>query len=178
MPWHRNSGLIALDLVNRIHRIDEIAMTPRIRTRIICSSDIDAIVDILCEVSPLVPVDLSTREHIEAMKKQVGECYMNEYSIVALNENDEIIGFQLAKERIDYQRCQIYLAYAAVASKYTGNGIFRRLIDLEKQHNLPMVAEVKPDNKSNMAAILARYGFQQPHYGATEFRWEPAVSPM
>jgi len=39
--------------------------------------------------------------------------------------------------------------------------VFRRLIEAEKRHGLPLVTEVKPDNKSDMAARLTRYHFQR-----------------
>lgn len=57
-----------------------------------------------------------------------------------------------------------------------GKKVFRQLIEAEKQHKLPLVAEVKPDNKSDMDKRLTRYGFA-PFFAANitgNFRWGPS----
>jgi hypothetical protein len=71
----------------------------------------------------------------------------------------------------------IYLAYAGVTAAAAGQKVFRQLIDSEKRHRLPLITEVKPDNKSHMAARLMHYNFQ-PYFNSSitgNYRWAPGV---
>lgn len=95
---------------------------------------------------------------------------MNGYSLSAVDRTEQVVGFQLVKEELWFEQRRLRLAYAAVSPAAANCGVFRRFIELEKQHGSPLVAEVKPDNRSRTGAILARYGFEQ--FG-TEFVWNP-----
>jgi hypothetical protein len=103
------------------------------------------------------------------MLKQIKARYFNRVSLVATDAEGKVVGFQLAREIHWHEEQQIELAYAGVARSFGNGGIFRRLIEAMKRHKLPLVAEVKADNKSNMRARLIRYGFQCS--GEIEFQW-------
>jgi GNAT superfamily N-acetyltransferase len=147
-----------------------------------CPSDIGEILLILSEVACRIPVDLSTPRHVEAMVTQINDRYFGDFSLVALGEDGQIVGFQLARKgrRIKQQivdssdayESYIELAYAGVTAAAQGKGIFRRLIETEKKHALALVAEVKPGNKSDVGATLTRYGFENDPDGVT-FHWRP-----
>jgi hypothetical protein len=131
-----------------------------IQIRPASAADVDAIISILIEVACQVPVDLNTPKHVEAMRQQIHDHYITEFSLVAVDEHDAVVGFQLARRMRYSDQLYIHLAYAAVMPPAAGNKVFKRLIEAEKQFNLRLVAEVKPNNKSKMAARLRRYHFR------------------
>jgi hypothetical protein len=114
------------------------------------------------------------------MKRRINSYCHNGFSLVAVAENSEVVGFQLAEKQLARNsRCpdewHIFLAYAGVATATEGQKVFRRLIEAEKRHGLPLVTEVKPDNKSDMAARLKHYNFQ-PYFDPGilgNYRWDP-----
>ena len=116
-------------------------------------------------------MNLSTPAHVEAMLRQIKASYFGGFSLVATDANGQVIGFQLAREIRWLGERQISLAYAGVTSSFENRGIFRRLIEAMKRHMLPLVAEVKAGNKSDMGARLTRYGFQPSD--ASGFQWRP-----
>jgi hypothetical protein len=63
------------------------------------------------------------------------------------------------------------LTYAGVTAAATGRKVFRELIIAEKKHGLPLVAEVKPGNKSDMAMRLHNYKFRP--WSDFTYRWDP-----
>ena len=141
-------------------------------------SDVDAILLILREVACQVPVKLSTSEQLQAMRKEINNCYLNRFSVVAVDNDGVVVGFQLAMEKIAANELwYIHLAYAGVTASAREKKVFRQLIEAEKQHGLPLFAEVKPDNKSRMDEILIHYGFQRYFLGEekilADFRWDP-----
>jgi L-amino acid N-acyltransferase YncA len=144
------------------------------------ATDVEAILSILSEVACQIPVKLSTSEHVKRMKEQINRYCLDDVSLVAINENGVVIGFQLAERRsAEGFRCPdelyIYLAYAGVTAAAAGQKVFRQLIEAEKRFELPLVTEVKPDNKSDMAARLLHYKFQP--YSSYDingnYRWDP-----
>ncbi|MGO9459947.1 MAG: hypothetical protein ACLPWS_16815 [Rhodomicrobium sp.] len=143
-------------------------------------SDVEAIFSILSEVACRVPVKLSTSEHVKAMKEQISDYCLDDFSLVAVNENSVVVGFQLAERRLARNNpcpdeLHIYLAYAGVTTDAAGQKVFRRLIEAEKRQGLPLVTEVKPDNKSDMAARLTHYNFRR-YFSPNiigNYRWDP-----
>jgi hypothetical protein len=142
------------------------------------ATDVEAILSILSEVACRVPVKLCTSDHVKKMKEQINRYCLDDFSLVAVNENGVVVGFQLAEERLtEGFRCPdelyIFLAYAGVTGSAAEQKIFRRLIETEKRYGLPLVTEVKSDNKSNMAARLMHYNFR-PHISIDgNYRWDP-----
>ena len=67
------------------------------------------------------------------------------------------------------------MRYAAVTAVAADKKVFRRMIEIMKKHQMPLLAEVKPDNKSEMANRLQRYGFRSDVNGPSNFgyRWDP-----
>ena len=142
------------------------------------ATDVEAILSILSEVACRVPVKLSTSEHVKAMKEQINRYCLDGFSLVAVNENGVVLGFQLAERRLtEGFRCPdelyIYLAYAGVTAAAAEQKVFRRLIETEKRHELPLIAEVKPDNKSEMGARLMHYNFRPCSNNTGYYRWDP-----
>jgi hypothetical protein len=150
------------------HRVRHLSQPDRV-----CSRGRRAAREILREVAYRVPVNLSTPQRVEAMIKQINDEYFDGFSLIAVSNNDEVVGFQLARKRLWFKQPYVDLAYAGVTARAEDAGIFRRFIEIEKQHRLPLVAEVKLDNKSNMGATLMRYGFQPQDIDRTNFRWNP-----
>ncbi len=139
------------------------------------ASDVEEILLILREVACQVPVNLSTSEHVRAIKEQINVCCLSGFSLVAVDNSGVIVGFQLAKEQmLDDERC-IHLVYAGVTATAREKKVFRQLIEAEKQHKLSLVAEVKPENKSRMDERLTHYGFESfsAYNTMGNFRWDP-----
>jgi L-amino acid N-acyltransferase YncA len=142
------------------------------------ATDVEAILSILSEVACRVPVKLKTSEHVKKMKEQINRYCRDDFSLVAVNEDGVVVGFQLAESRLtEGFRCPdelyIFLAYAGVTASAAEQKVFRRLIEAEKRRGLPLVTEVKPDNKSYMAARLMHYNFR-PHISIDgNYRWDP-----
>jgi hypothetical protein len=143
-------------------------------------SDVEAIFSILSEVACKVPVKLRTSEEATAMKEKINGYCLDGFSLVAVDENSEVVGFQLAEKRFlgtirGSDELYIFLTYAGVAVASAGQKVFRRLIETEKQHGRPLITEVKLDNKSDIAARLLHYNFR-PYSDPCcigNFRWDP-----
>jgi hypothetical protein len=139
--------------------------------RPVCVSDLDGVFEVLRQVADRIPLNLSTPAHVEAILQQIKTSYFGGLSLVATDAEGKVIGFQLAREIRWFEELQISLAYAGVSASSEDGGIFRRLIEAMKSQILPLVAEVRAGNKSDMGARLMRYGFQCT--GANEFQWRP-----
>jgi hypothetical protein len=146
------------------------------------ATDVEAILEILIEVASQVPVELGTSEHVEKMKEIISPFCLNDVSLVAESENGAVVGFQLAERRVikgdrsGPDQPYIFLAYAGVTAPAAGQKVFRRLIEGEKEYGLPLVTEIKPDNKSCMAARLEHHYSFHPHMSSDSIgncRWDP-----
>src|SRR6266478_2152925 len=142
------------------------------------ATDVEAIYAVMNEVASRIPVCLSTPKHIEAMKKQICEACDDGLSVVAVDKDGIVVGFQLAKWTHWYDDQYIHLTYAGVTGTAAGKKVFRRLIEAEKRRGMPLVARVKPDNKSDAADRLVHYSFQRWHDPAVNndytYRWDPS----
>jgi hypothetical protein len=140
-----------------------------------CATDVEAIYAIIAEVACRIPVKLSTPGRVEAMRKQITDYCLDGFSIVAVNENGVVIGFQLARRKTWHGDPYIDLRYAGVTAVAAEKKVFRRIIARAKEHGMTLLAEVKPDNKSEMAIGLKRYGFRSDINGPSNFgyRWDP-----
>jgi hypothetical protein len=138
------------------------------------ATDVDAIYEIIAEVACRIPVELSTPAHVQAMRRIITECCRDGLSIVAVDENGTVVGFQLAEKICWYDPC-IMLLYAGVTAVATDKKVFRRMIEKMKEHRVPLLAKVKPENRSEMAKRLQRYGFRSDVNGPSKFgyRWDP-----
>ncbi len=139
------------------------------------TTDLAAIYSILSEVAGLVPIDLSTQDRVDQVQNQIiGSC-LGGLSYVAVDENGLVVGFQLAQRKRWFEEWYIHLTYAAVTAAAQGKGVFKRLIEIERRHGLPLVAVVKPGNKSDTANRLKLYNFRPYSDGPHEhaYRWDP-----
>jgi hypothetical protein len=99
---------------------------PLFEIRLADASDSEAVFSILHEVACHVPVDLSTPEHVRALKSQINDWCREGLSFVAVDEHEAVVGFQLAKRICYCGVTYIYLTYAGVTAAASGNKIFRR----------------------------------------------------
>ena len=67
------------------------------------------------------------------------------------------------------------IVFCLLAKERQFGTVYWILIDAEKGHGLPLVAVVKPGNKSEMVARLTRYGFRPFSNAPVNFayRWDP-----
>jgi len=151
-------------------------MEPSFTIRLALPADAERIFAILSEVACQIPIT----EHVEALKTQIDDCCYSGLSYVAVDEDDDVVGVQLAKRARWFDDEYIHLTYAGVTAAAREKKILTRLIDAEKGHGLPLVAVVKPDNKSKMVVRLTRrYGFRSWWSGAPfdfAYRWDPEVT--
>jgi GNAT superfamily N-acetyltransferase len=140
------------------------------------AADIHAL---LLALAPEIPLLVDTLEREEALYALIRACGRSGESWVALDERERIIGFVLVDPELlerHYAEHEILeLRFAGVASEHRGQGIFRTLVARVLARMVPVTAIVPPQNRSNMAARLARFGFRQTASPGSEqhFRWEP-----
>jgi hypothetical protein len=157
-------------------------MEPSFTIRLALPADAERIFSILSEVACQIPIDLSTPQHVEELKAQIDDWCCSGFSYVAVDENDDLVGVQLAKRARWVDDEYIHLTYAGVTAAARGKKVFRRLIEAEKGHGRRLVAAVKPNNKSDTVAKLQRYGFQSwpwsepPSPFDFAYRWDPEVT--
>jgi GNAT superfamily N-acetyltransferase len=91
-----------------------------------------------------------------------------------------VAGFILVEpdemERFHRNNCALHLRYAGVGHSYRRQGVFRALVQHVIARNVLLTATVKAANRSQMAALLKRIGFQKwsgdPRL-EEDFRWQP-----
>jgi hypothetical protein len=141
------------------------------------ASDVEAILSLLTEVACQIPLDLSTPNHVAELRKGIEDDCLNDLSLVAVDVDNVVVGVQLAKKRQWFGDDCIHLTYAGVTAAAREEKIFRRLIEAEKANRLPLVAVVKPGNKSDMVARLQRYDFRldnnNPPFNEFAYWWHP-----
>jgi len=140
------------------------------------AADIHAL---LLRLAPEIPLLADTLEREEALYALIRACGRSGESWVALDERERIIGFVLVDPELlerHYAEHEILeLRYAGVASEHRSRGIFATLIAKVLARMVPVTAIVPPQNRSNMAARLEKFGFRQTGSPGGEriFRWEP-----
>ena len=140
------------------------------------AADIHAL---LLRLAPEIPLLADTLEREEALYALIRACGRSGESWVALDERERIIGFVLVDPELlerHYAEHEILeLRYAGVASEHRSRGIFATLIAKVLARMVPVTAIVPPQNRSNMAARLEKFGFRQTGSprGERIFRWEP-----
>ncbi len=159
-----------------------ISLEPSFKIRPARPADAERIFSILSEVACQVPIDLSTPERVEKLKAKVDDWCRGGLSYVAVDEHDVVVGVQLAKKLCWVGKDYIHLTYAGVTAAARGKKVLTRLIAAEKGRGLPLVTQVKPDNKSDMVARLKCYGFQPwpwsdpPSPFNFAYRWDPEMT--
>jgi hypothetical protein len=147
------------------------------------ADDVSAVFAILSEVAPEIPVLLDTAERRNAVRRIVECCCEHESCWVSLGEEDEVIGFLLAKTvsstvpGLEFQGLE--LAYGGMTSAQRDQGRFVTLIAKAKGLGVPLRAVVKHANKSGMAERLMRQGFARAaclRSDEDNFIWTPSGS--
>ena len=140
------------------------------------AADIHAL---LLALAPEIPVLVDTLEREEALYALIRACGRSGESWVALNEGERIVGFVLVDPELlerHYAEHEILeLRYAGVASEQRGHGIFGTLVAKVLARMVPVIVSVSPQNRSNVAARLEKFGFRQTASpgGERVLRWEP-----
>jgi predicted N-acetyltransferase YhbS len=142
--------------------------------RTMTAADIDAVLQLLCNVAGSIPVLLNTKERRDVMLSRLRACYLGGFSLVAADQQGAIAGFQLAERRQMFSEPEaIWLDYSGVSEKARNKGIYRELIKQQQRRGLRLRVEVLLENTSGLGAILTRYGFHR--MGKTVYVWQPDI---
>ncbi len=148
------------------------------------AADAEAIFVVLEGVAGEIPVRLDGEDRRSLMMAQIRGCCLSQASSVAVDRGDAI-GFLLAEadrlDRFHHDNGALHLTYAGMAPTHRGRGVLPRLIRALMAQGVPLTAEVKAKNASDMVQRLTRLGFQvTAQDGAqTQLRWtpDPSVDP-
>jgi GNAT superfamily N-acetyltransferase len=146
------------------------------QARVEDAADIHAL---LLRLAPEIPLLVDTLEREEALYALIRACGRSGESWVALDERERIIGFILVDPELlerHYAEYEILdLRYAGIAPEHRGHGVFGTLVAKVLARMVPVTAIVPPQNRSDMAARLEKFGFRQTGSPGGEriFRWEP-----
>jgi hypothetical protein len=138
-------------------------------------NDDTAILAILEEVAPEVPVRLDGEERQQKIQTIIVQCRMSGKSWVAADATGRVTGFILARPDAHEGKAAISIQYAGVSNKSRRDGAFSALLEKLKANGVPLLASVLPDNKSGMEGHLKKRGFTNIGFkgNATEYLWVP-----
>ena len=106
-------------------------------------------------------------------------CRKVRQSWIAVDANDQVVGFILA--RPDVYKCQaaIFISYVGVRAELRRRRIFSTLIEKLKANGVPLVANVLHRNRSSMVDNLQKVGFKKIESDfdtvQTKMVWSPAI---
>jgi GNAT superfamily N-acetyltransferase len=144
------------------------------------AADIHAL---LLALAPEIPLLVDTLEREEALYALIRACGRSGESWVALDERERIVGFVLVDPELlerHYAEHEILeLRYAGVAPEHRGHGVFAALVAKVLARLVPVITTVPPQNRSNTAARLEKFGFRPTASpgGERVLRWEPGGDP-
>jgi len=141
---------------------------PGITYRTATAADVDDILTIFGEVAPEVP----TIGVVEQTKGLVEGWVATGASLVALDSDGKVVGYALAKGD---GKDGIELVYLGVTGAARGKRVCSGIVARLKEHDMPITASVRHNNKSSMAGRLERLGFKvlEKQQEQTKFRWQP-----
>jgi hypothetical protein len=154
-------------------------MTDTPKYRVANGDDAAGILTVLQEVAPEIPLSLDTPERQEAMQAIVAECCASGESLVAVDADDAVVGFVLAKpdrlERFFHKNQALSLRYIGVKKAWRRHGIFAGLMEKSMAKGVPLTASVLHHNQSAMADRLVKVGYEKVESDAkeTRLRWAP-----
>ncbi|HEY8098118.1 MAG TPA: hypothetical protein VIE65_18820 [Methylobacter sp.] len=143
------------------------------RYRLATTDDALAILSVLEEVAPEIPVEThdGRPERLLQTIKRTTSVYGVTW--IALDRENRVVGFLLAESKGD----RFDLPYGGVREGHRKHHIFPDLVAKMMVRGVPLTATVKHANKSDMASRLLRLGFTKagPGYWPDEdaFRWQP-----
>ena len=154
-----------------------------INVRIATGDDTMGVLTVLAEVAAEIPLRLDTYQQQEAARGIVTEAISFGESLVALDNDGNVIGFLLIEpdklERFFRDNQALHLRYGGVAKSQRRAGIFRALLQQTMDRGVLLTATVKAANQSGMAERLVFSGFQKLSAelpNEDNFRWEPIQS--
>jgi ribosomal protein S18 acetylase RimI-like enzyme len=151
--------------------------------RLATSEDASAVLAVLVEVAPEIPVETHDGRQ-ELLLQQIKIACVYDSAWIALDRNNQIVGFLMAEP----QRREIKLPYGGVRKGHREHDIFRKLMDkakaMSKASGFPLTATVLHANaaKEGVDVALQKLGFAKvaPLDGVKNdgdnFRWSPAPS--
>ena len=154
-------------------------MTDAPKYRVANGDDAVGILTVLQEVAPEIPLSLDTPERQEAMQAIIAECCASGESLVAVDADDTVVGFVLAKpdrlERFFHKNQALSLRYIGVNKVWRQHGIFAALMEQSMANGVPLTASVLHTNQSAMADRLVKVGYEKVESDAkeTRLRWAP-----
>ena len=158
------------------------------RYRLATSHDAPEVFKLLEKVAPEIPVLLDTPKRQMANFEQIHRCISSCEVWIALNRDNQIVGFLLAEpERLGRSgevNLTLDLPYGGVRPGHRGNYIFPTMVKKMMAKGVPLTATVSHNNKSNMASRLRKLGFKTVAYedeilyamrvsDEDTFRWQP-----
>ena len=136
-----------------------------INVRIAAADDTMEVLAVLAEVAVEIPLRLDTNQHKEAARGIVTEGISSGESLVALDNNGNVVGFLLIEpdklERFHHDNQALHLRYGGVAKSQRRAGIFLALLQQAMDRRVLLTATVKAANQSGMAERLMFSGFQK-----------------
>jgi GNAT superfamily N-acetyltransferase len=142
-----------------------------------------AILAVLIEIAPEIPVQVEPLEREEALYALIRNCARSGESWVAVDDTGRIAGFLLAEPaqvRRHYAEHEILeLRHGGVVKSHRQRGIFTGLIEKVLARMVPVTATIGPGNQSGAVRLLEKLGFHNlPSPGGEQrLRWEPGASP-
>jgi len=146
-----------------------------IKYRVAVRDDETDILAVLEEVAPEIPVRRDGEERQEKIRTVIIQSQKSGKSWVAVNADDTVVGFVLARRSIRDGQVVISVQYAGVSADSRGRGIFPTLMEKLKANDVPLTATVLHNNQSGMADHLVKIGFTKMESDAKQayFRWSP-----
>jgi GNAT superfamily N-acetyltransferase len=140
-----------------------------------------AILAVLIEVAPEIPVQVEPLEREEALYALIRNCARSGESWLAIDEGGRIVGFLLAEPdqvRRHYAEHEILeLRHGGVVKSHRHRGIFTGLVERVLARMVPVTATVSAANRSSVVRLLEKLGFRSASApgGEQRFRWDPGT---
>ncbi|WP_197424414.1 GNAT family N-acetyltransferase [Bradyrhizobium yuanmingense] len=140
-------------------------MTGNAAYRVAVSGDEVGILLVFAEVAAEVP----TRVYPET-SAMIRSLVATGQTWIAFDANDQIVGYALSSK----QDNTIVLTYLGVSKTARDQHISTALVSKLKESGVPILTDVRPDNKSSMVERFARFGFVEipTVFESTKLRWE------
>ena len=144
--------------------------------RVATGNDETDILAVLEEVAPEIPASVDASDSLDPITGIIRECCQSGKSWVAVDADNSVIGFVLARKDIHEQQA-LALLYIGVSVNSRRRGIFGTLMEKLKANGVPLTARVRHDNQSAMSDILLSMGFTKVGSDAneTKLRWAAPV---
>jgi ribosomal protein S18 acetylase RimI-like enzyme len=151
----------------------------KIEYRPMVFDDDSYVYDILEAVTSEIPFQLESKDEQDKLKATIIQGRTSGKSLVAVDDNSNVVGFVLARPDAYLSKSAIYIYYVAVLTDSRRRGIFSALMEKMKTDGVPLLANVLNGNLSSMVDILVSNGFTKieptPDAQETKLVWLPPV---